>query len=260
MEITNIHQFLEIFFREQNCDIIENNRGTITVQLTEEMDKTLMNRPFYWQFMQSTHQKGEPMRITLATQYDEKQADEEWIHFGSPRLQQIMNYLKKQQRFIQLFQQLEAQRRTPLYPWLFINIKVSYNGQHKKEEIFSIGLNLVNGIMKTEMMSILKAFTLRQSISDYCYTISPLITLKSGFKRIEQVLDDYVNNQNHDWAQKSRQRLKEQSKIAKHFFQGKEDHESLTKEMKALKERYTPNISYEVINGGLVHLALDDIH
>lgn len=257
MEITNIQHFLETFFHMSQCKIINKSQGTLTVQLTEEMDQMLMNRPFYWHFIKSTGQKGEPMTITLSTKYEEKN-DGEWVHFGSPRLQQIMNYLRDHHKYIKLFQQAEVQKQTPLYPWLLTNIKVSYEGQQKKEEIFSIGLNLVNGMMKTEMMHLLRAFDLRPSIPNFCYTISPLIKLNSGFQRIEQVLDDYVQNQEHQWAHESLQTLQTKIDMVHHFFQDKRDSKLFENEIKALRERYTPKISYEVINGGLLYLMKSD--
>ena len=32
-----------------------------------------------------------------------------------------------------------------LHPWLLLNICIMYEGKQKKEELFSIGLNLING-------------------------------------------------------------------------------------------------------------------
>src|SRR5690625_4589851 len=50
---------------------------------------------------------------------------------------------------------------TTLFRSLVVNLKISYKGKHKKDELFSIGLHLVNGMMKVEMMDILKKFTLQ---------------------------------------------------------------------------------------------------
>lgn len=46
MQQQEIHQFLERYFHANGCEIIENSPGHITVQLTIELDKELMNRPF----------------------------------------------------------------------------------------------------------------------------------------------------------------------------------------------------------------------
>src|SRR5699024_3657114 len=198
------------FFKSNQCELIQNEQGILTVQLTEKMDKALMNRPFYWHYIKSTGSQGEPMKLTFITNPDKHDETGEWIHFGSPRLQQIMDYLQKTSKYLKLFQKVDTEQHTPLYPCLLTNIKINYEGKQKKDEIFSIGLNLVNGIMKVEMMHLLDNLPLQQSISDYCYPITPLIKLKSGFKRIERVIDDYIQNQDHKWAEEAEKTLQEE--------------------------------------------------
>lgn len=254
MEITNLHSFLETFFQAHQCDIIKNDKGILTIQLTEEIDKALMNRPFYWHYMKNTGRIGEPMKLTLITNRDKKD-DGEWIHFGSPRLQQIMNYLKQTTKFLKLFQKVDTLHNTPLYPWLLTNFKISYEGKQKKEEMFSIGLNLVNGKMKVDMMEIINKLHLQMTISDYCYPISPLIKLKSGFARIEKVIDHYISDQDHEWAQASITTLKEEIQMIEHFYNQTTEKKQLNKEKDEITERYTPSITYNVVSGGILYLT-----
>src|SRR5699024_1926257 len=191
MEITNLHEFLKTYFIEHACDIVTSSDGVLCVQLTEEMDRTLMNRPFYWHYIKSIGQKGEPMTISLTTNPNETINNSEFIHFGSPRYQQIVNHLQKHERYTKLYERIDALHSTPLFPWLLTNIKVTYKGLLLQEELFSIGLNLVNGFMKVNMMETLAEVPLEQTISDYCHSISPLITYKNGYHRIENVIINY---------------------------------------------------------------------
>src|SRR5690625_7643897 len=101
------------------------------------------------------------------TKTKKKHENDEWIHICSPNLQQIMNNLKKTSKYTKLFQVVDTKVNTPLYPWLVINLKITYAGKQQKEEIFSIGLNLVNGMMVEDMMAKLDRLALQQSISDY---------------------------------------------------------------------------------------------
>lgn len=254
MKLSNLNQFLVDYFSAHECPVIQNDDGVLKVQLTEEMDKTLMNRPFYWHYVKSTGMKGEPKKVTFITNPNRKEEQGEWIHFGAPRLQQIFQQLKNNARYIQLFQQIQTIKNTPLYPWLVINIKISYKGTLTKEELFSFGLQLINGQMKTNMMENLKEISLGRTISDYCYTISPLITISSGFKRIETIIDQYITDQQHIWAEKSMERLHEEIQMVKQFFREEDDHALLDKEIDALKRRYEPRITTKVINGGVVYL------
>src|SRR5690625_1991443 len=114
------------------------------------------------------------MQLSFITNPNKRDEEGEWIHFGSPRLQQIIQHLKQNQKFIKVFQQINVTHNTPLYPWLLTNIKVHYEGKQNKDELFSIGLHLVNGTMKTDMMNHLQPIQLNNTIADYCYPISPL--------------------------------------------------------------------------------------
>lgn len=257
MAIHDLNSFLYNYFTAHDCKVSSDGNGVLDIQLTEEMDRALMNRPFYWHYIKKMGQAGEPIKLTLNTNPDGTEKNAEWIHFGSPRLQQIIRHLRTNEKYTKLFQSVHAVTNTALYPWLVINLKISYQGQHKRDELFSIGLHLVNGMMKVEMMDILKKFTLRPVISDYCYTISPLIKLKSGFKRIEAVIDQYIENQTHEWAEESFKLLDEELALLEHFYEteNEEEQQQIEKEKKEIMERYHPEVSYEVINGGVFYLT-----
>ncbi|MBY7143386.1 hypothetical protein KFZ56_10055 [Virgibacillus sp. NKC19-3] len=259
MAITNLHEFLQDYFTANQCELIFNEDGVLTVQLTEEMDRALMNRPFYWHYVKNTGYAGEPMKLTLITNPEKREEKGEWIHFGSPRLQQILNQLKQNEKVTKLFQKVKTNQNTPLYPWLVINLKVSYVGKQKKDEVFSLGLHLVSGIMKVEMMEIMQQVSLQMSISDYCYPISPLIKINSGYLRIQSVIDNYIENQTHEWAEESWKALDEEIQMLHHFYteQTETMQEQKQKELIEIKKRYEPYISYEVINGGIFYLTED---
>jgi hypothetical protein len=256
MAIHDLNAFLSNYFTAHHCEILSNHDGLLRIRLTEEMDRALMNRPFYWHYVKKMGQQGEPMQLTLNTNPAKNNLKAEWIHFGSPRLQQIINHLRTNEKYTKLFQSVNTTVNTPLYPWLVVNLKISYQGQHKRDELFSIGLHLVNGMMKVEMMEILNTLSLRPAIPDYCYTISPLIKLKSGYKRIETVIDQYIENQTHEWAQESFKLLDEELALLEHFYDTTidEEQQQMEKEKKEIQDRYHPMVSYEVINGGLFYL------
>src|SRR5699024_11543085 len=67
MPITNLNTFLSRFFNAHHCTILRNEDGVMTVQLTEEMDQSLMNRPFYWHYVKKMGKMGEPMKLTFIT-------------------------------------------------------------------------------------------------------------------------------------------------------------------------------------------------
>src|SRR5699024_11832910 len=148
-------------------------------------------------------------------------------------------------------------KKNQLQPWHYVNIKITHAGQQTKDELFSICLNLVNGEMKSEMMNHLKHVDLQTTIGDYCYTISPLITIRSGFKRIQSVIDNYVRNKDYEWAHTSQRELKKEIQLLNYFYEGKseEEKEQQAKEIREITKRFKPRISISIINGGLFYLV-----
>ncbi len=71
MQQQEIHSFLERYFQANNCEIVENEKGYMAVQLTNELDKELMNRPFYWLYLERTGGMPNPMKLTLITNSQE---------------------------------------------------------------------------------------------------------------------------------------------------------------------------------------------
>lgn len=256
--VTNLNSFLEDYFTAHHCEVISNNNGVLKVQLNEKMDRALMNRPFYWHYIKQMGREGDPMQLSFITNPDAQEEKGERIHFGSPRLQQILRHLRENERFTRLFQVIDTDQNTALHPWLVVNIKISYIGKHKKDEVFSIGLNLLNGMMKTEMMELLKERELQMQISDFCYTITPIIKPQSGYKRIISVIEQYIHDLDHQWAKESLEELQNEIDLLKHFYEGDQDDDldQMEKELKDLKERYQPKIQLTVINGGLFYLNI----
>lgn len=258
MALTHLDQFFISYFKAHQCEILHKESGLLKVQLTKEMDQDLMNRPFYWHYMEKIGQKGEPMQLTIIT--DPKHADHqtgERVHFGSPRLQQIINHLRMNETYAKLYQHISPSAETPLYPWLVTNIKIIYQGKQTREELFSIGLNLINGMMQTNMMEALSALSFQRTIPDLCFPLSPLIRLKSGYRRIENVLKQYIHDQDHTWVKETLHIREHELSLLHHFYElGDEEHDALyKKEETDIKNRYHPKINVHVINGGLFYLT-----
>ncbi|WP_152656204.1 YqhG family protein [Oceanobacillus sp. CFH 90083] len=251
----DLSDFLTNYFETKQCTILSREQGQIHIQLTEEMDKELMNRPFYWHYIKKIGREGEPQTLRLITDKEKTNEPGEWIHFGSPRLHQIINKLIEKERYTRLFEQVRTSENTPLYPWLVVNIKISYLGVQHKDEIFSVGLQLLHGHMTSNMMDFLENMTLDRSISDYCYTLTPMITPKSGFLRIQNLLRQHVQNQDNAWAVTSIKQLETEKATLKHFYEDELDHPRYLEELEALEKRFKPRITFQVINGGIFYLT-----
>lgn len=253
----NLHllSFIKTFFKEHQCKIIDESNDQLTITLTEILDSVLMNRPFYWHYIKSTGQQGEPMTITLTTNPKNTSNENEFIHFGNPRFQQIVRFLRDHEKFMKLYEVINTSQMTSLFPWLLTNIKVTYKGFLLKEELFSIGLNLVNGFMRVNMMDILASERLERTISHYCHSISPLMTLENGYRRIEQVIVNYIKEQDHQWSDDALKMMEQELTMVDYFFSQQNKDRQYEVEKKKIYERYKPVITIETISGGIVYLT-----
>ncbi len=60
-----IESFVHRYLEATGSQVTEKNDGWITVQLSPEADKDLMNRSYYWGFVERTGAAPEPMRFTF---------------------------------------------------------------------------------------------------------------------------------------------------------------------------------------------------
>ncbi|WP_141431628.1 YqhG family protein [Bacillus sp. 03113] len=260
MQQHEINQFLERYFMATGCEITENGPGYMTVQLTNEMDKELMNRPFYWHYLEKTGGTPNPMMLTLIT--NPGQAPEhikgEVIHFGSPRLHQIFQSTKRLGGYIRLYEDhpFKKGQNTPLKPWLGLNMKISYQCDRKKDVFKSLGLQLINGQIVEDFFDKLQLIKLTPKIPDFSFTLTPLIMPKSGITRMKRQLTIELDQEDHQWAEDARMRWKQDLELLEKFYEDTEEKGgSYENEKTALKDQYEPKITMSVLNGGMFYLT-----
>lgn len=259
MQQQEIHNFLERYFISNESPIIENHHGFLHVQLSIDLDKALMNRPFYWHYLEKTGGTPNPMEMVLITD-PEKSEDKkkgEQIHFGSPRLHQIFSSARELGGYIRLFEQADGQSQsTALQPWLCLNTKISYQCDRKKDLILSLGLNLITGEIKDQFHDFILSKSLTPKIPDYCFTLSPLITPKSGMVRLENAITSFIEKEDHQWAEEAQNRWDTDLALLETFYEECEDKpERYELEKSALQQQYEPKIRISIINGGLFYLS-----
>ncbi|MGE6629340.1 YqhG family protein [Bacillus sp. NPDC077027] len=259
MQQHDIHAFLKKFFVANQCDIIEQSSGHMTVQLTIEMDKMIMNRPFYWHWLEKTGGVPEPRKLTLITDQEKAGAnvEGEFIHFGSPRLFQIFEAVKQQGRFIRLYEQTNSVSKTQvaLEPWLGVNVKISYLSDLKRDKLLSLGLHLIRGEVVEQFQEKLEKRQLSSQIPDYCFTMSTMIKPESGVRRLFTLMERYAYEEPNDWAIRAIQKWNEDSELLNQFYEGTSGTSvEYEIERQALQSLYEPKISLTIENGGLFYL------
>ncbi|WP_342559452.1 YqhG family protein [Metasolibacillus sp. FSL K6-0083] len=252
MDSQQINQFLNDFFTETGCDVVWQN-DTFNIQLTIEMDKKIMNRPFYWQYIEATNSEPNPARLQLTTSMQEQG---ERVHFGSPRLQQLYLVTDELGAYVEMYESIDTSAaQTFLTPWLAVNYKIAYCCDCTKEMLYSFGLNLMTGelLLDFHRLLIQKDLSVTKPMNGFCvkHIIAPL----RGLKRIQAAMEEIILQDNHSWADEAMIKWQREQRVLDYFYNGLEEKPEIYNiEQQALRERYEAKIKIDIVNGGLFYL------
>lgn len=230
-----------------NCNILSEEKDSITVQLTKEIDKAIMHRPYYWTYMETIQQEGIPQKVCFTT--NDKTANGYTLQYDTPLYNRTMSWLQKNTVYGVYYEAIHTNTETMLYPWLLLNVKIGYEGKIHTEEIISIGLQLIHGIIEFHMMEKLAEKSLQEKPNDYCYTIAPIISVLNGYKQMDKAINQYLESKSYEWAMTSYHEMKLEEKIWE-----KHDTNILNNEKAAMYKRLQPKIHVEVLQGALIYI------
>ena len=254
-----IHRYLSRFFQENKCGILIDHNHYMTVQLTIDMDKKIMNRPYYWQYIESTDVEPNPAQLTFITDKNQLSEDVkgEVIHFGSPRLSQLFKVTQKLGSFVQMYERIAGNFDTQiiLTPWLGANYKISYCSDQTKEMLYSLGMNLMTGEVIDGFQEFISKVDLDTEIMgnkfSLPYTIKPIRALE----RLDRAIENLIQQDDHLWAVEAKGRMEKDRNVLDYFYEGVENRpECYEVEKEALAQQYEAKIKIEIINGGLFYL------
>ena len=254
-----IHDYLLKFFKENNCHILNNDDHYINVQLTIEMDKKIMNRPYYWKYLESTNGEPNPAQLTLITDKNKLMEDGikgEVVHFGSPRLSQLFQATKELGSFVQMYERVNKfEKNTILTPWLGVNYKISYYSDQTKEMLYSLGINLMTGNLIEEFQESLREVDLDPTMSERRFNLPYIIKPIRALERLDVVIDNIIQQDDHTWAEEAKERWQKDQKVLEYFYEGVEKKpDCYEMEKKAMEQQYEARIKIEILNGGLFYM------
>lgn len=253
-----IHNYVQQFFIENHCPILSNHDHYLIVQLTIEMDKKMMNRPFYWQYIETTGDEPIPAQLTLITNQNAltEKIMGETVHAGSPRLTQIFSLIQEMGSFVQMYEKGKGNVETILTPWLIINYKVSYSSHQTKEMIYSLGMNLMTGEVLKDFQESLLTRPLSPTIPEHVFCLPYTIKPANAIDRLDDVLERVIRKDDHAWAEEAKEKWEKEKLVLDYFYEDIDDKpERYQTEQKALAEQYEAKIQIDVMNGGLFYLV-----
>jgi len=259
MQPQQIHSYLRRFFTENKCRIINDQAYYIQVQLTVEMDKRIMNRPYYWQYIESINEEPSPAQLTFITDYNQvdKSVRGEVVHIGSARLTQLFQVTKELGSFVQMFERVTNNQgeKTILTPYLAVNYKISYYSDQTKEVFYSLGINLMTGNVSLGFQESLVKLNLSESSTGNIFQLPYVIKPERALERLDGVIEKFIQDDDHSWATEAMKRWEKDSQVLEYFYEGQDNKpERYEVEKKAMAEQYKARINIDVINGGLYYL------
>ncbi|MBB6448896.1 hypothetical protein HNR44_000845 [Geomicrobium halophilum] len=254
MEQAEVHNYLRRYFYAAGAELLHTRPPNLEVQLNKTLDLELMNRPFYWHYLEKTGGEPKPLKMNLST--DMHSETNEKIHFGSPRLHQIFSSAVEKGAVTRLYEQTYQKNQTPLYPWLGLNMRISYTCHRRRDDIRSFGVQLISGETIDHFMKRLSPLPLVPAIPDYTFTMANLIKPLSAVQRIKKYLLDDIRSQKHTWADEATKRMNADLQLLDRFYEAREEEDTdYDSEKEAIQHQYQPTIQLTFINGGLFYLS-----
>ncbi len=142
-----------------------------------------------------------------------------------------------------------------LTPYFCVNYKISYYCDQTKEKMYSLGVNLINGVIEDNFHESICNLQLINQPPEEAFCLQYIIKPHRGLERLDEMIQTIVQNDDHSWAQEAKMRWEREQEVLDYFYEGVEETpECYEVEKKALEERFNPRIKVEIINGGLFHL------
>ncbi|MEQ6357207.1 YqhG family protein [Lysinibacillus sp. M3] len=253
-----VHSYLREFFNENDCPILREDQHYLTVQLTVDIDKRIMNRPFYWQYVEATNTEANPAQVTFITDQTASAGSlyGEAIHFGSPRMNQLFQATRELGAYVQLFEKVDtAIGQVILTPWLGVNFKVSYCCDQTKEMLYSFGINLLTGVIKEDFHETICTSDFDTVPADNAFHVQFIIKPLRALERLNATIEKIIEQDDHSWATEAKKRWQRDQRVLDYFYEEEDDKpECYDVEKKALEEQYDTKIKIEIINGGIFYL------
>lgn len=269
MNETETRSYVNRYLQAMQCHIIESSPGHVQVQLSERADKDLVNRPFYWSYVEKLG--IEPQPVTLSLIFDPEKAPPdtkgERVIPGSTRLQQIFRSASKHGRFVRLYEDsplnLKSPRGSrPYTPWLGINYKIEWICDKMRSEIHSLGIQLLDGTIHDNFYAGLTSRQWTPRLPSHRFLTKPKLTLEAALNELEFYVQGYLEQVDDTWARDAEERMREELERLEQYYRDKpsrvseeEFQDEHVRRVRETKWQYQPRVQVTVVNAGLFYMA-----
>ncbi len=267
MDQTQVRKWTERYLDSYQCQIIESAPTFLTTQLSVQADKDLLNRPFYWMYVEKMNIKPNPIQLCLIFDPDNHPDDikGELFYFGAPRFRKMLQSAQKHGKFVRLYEipkwQSPYSQAKPYSPRLGVNYKISYICDQKKDRLCHLGINLLNGEVTESFYEILSERKWSAQIPPNRHVPAARFSLMEAVGELEFYLEEQIKQEDLTWAKKAKERFTaELNQLNSYYPENIQQNGELAKEKKQQEQelvwQYYPRIEISVINAGLFYLEL----
>ncbi|TCP70598.1 YqhG family protein [Baia soyae] len=265
MDQQQVRSFTERYLQYQQCQVIESAPSHIYTHLSIEADKDLLNRPMYWMYVERMGLQPNPSHQCFIFDAENPPADlkGEYVFYGCPRFTQLLDSAQKHGKFVRVYQDtgvfgMVSRQTKPYSPWLVINFFVSFVCDRKRDEIWSLGIDLQTGAIQEQFDDQIKNTNWLSRIPAKRYTEEANMSISEAVGELEYYLQDRLQNGELTWAMEAEERLQQELAQLDLYFP---DDASLSEEqIKSKQDRrrelvwqYHPRVETRLINAGLFY-------
>jgi hypothetical protein len=238
--------FCEAYFTAVGAPVVYAADGYREYELPRDVDKELTDRPYYWMWVEQTHQEVQPTILRLAFTEDaferenqrlreearaeaEKQnlndiqpmffrpPTAELVTLGSFRLDKMYASLDKRGQFACVVPQ-SWKETSALVPWLMMNMTVSYRCDLVEQQFWSVGVCLSNGQIVERFYDIFRNISINPENPSRFADVKAL-TMVQAFQRGQTHVAQALAARPHDWAVSAQQRLERELQQVRLYYQ-----------------------------------------
>lgn len=233
-------QFVKRYLSLTNSTFHAESSDELSVTFSEEADRVLARRPFYWAFIDRTGTPAQPMSAVL-------RAAE--MAYPSPFLTDMINDINERGKFVQCFEVVPPGGIPQFETWLNCVITIRCEGSSAMRMCEVVGLSLFSGSVQPNFLDWLgdRAVQAHHPITFHSPTI---VTMEQARGILQTFIGEQLSALNLTWAIDAYSNYEKECAIAS-------GHEVRLLECEA---QLRPKIEVDVRAAGLFHLLRQDCH
>ena len=238
-------QLVKRYLTLTHSKIHQESEQEMDVTFSEEADRALSRRPFYWAFVDRTGTPAQPMSYALHVASPPKSSEFAPFHIGypSPFLTDMINDIKSKGMLVQCFEVVPLGGIPQFETWLHCPTRISCYGSSANRLTLDLGISLLTGTVLPDFLTWLGQ---RQVQAHFPSTFHNPTTL--SMEQARSILQTFVGEQlsalNMNWAVDAYATFERECAIADGF----------EARIVECERQLRPRIEVEVQGAGLFHL------